>query len=85
MLSMVEMKTVTTAITSNRKALHRGKIDMVLPNMFSNTTYSSDYLFYANMISQCSIKIDNTLPAPAGISFHIDHYNLYINPEKIDS
>lgn len=63
---------------------NRGFIDEVLPNMFSNPKYSSTYLFYAHMITKCSIKIDRTLPAPAGVAFVIDHYNLYINPEEFD-
>jgi len=58
----------------------RGKIDDTLAAMFSSQDYSNSYLFYAHMVGQCSIKIDYNLPAPAGVSFMHDHYNLYINP-----
>ena len=64
--------------------LDRGKLNDTLAAMFSNIEYRSDYLFYAHMIGQCSIKIDETLPAPAGVAFSIDHYNLYINPKEFD-
>jgi predicted metal-dependent peptidase len=63
---------------------NRGKIDDTLAAMFSNVTYREDYLYYAHMIGQCSIKIDTTLPACAGVSFQHDHYNLYINPDMYD-
>jgi len=59
---------------------NRGKLDDTLAAMFSNIEYRGDYLFYAHMIGQCSIKIDTELNAPAGVAFSIDHYNLYINP-----
>lgn len=47
--------------------------------------YSSDYVFYLHMISQCRLKFDNELPAPAGINFEYDHYNLFINLAHWDS
>ena len=62
----------------------RGAIDIVLPNMFSNQEFSGNYLFYAHMIGQCSIVIDEKMPAPAGVAFMTDHYKLYINPEMFD-
>jgi len=62
----------------------RGKIDDTLAVMFSSQEYSKDYLFYAHIIGQCSIVIDHDLPAPAGVSFQLDHYNLYINPKQFD-
>lgn len=64
--------------------LDRGKLDDTLAAMFSNIEYRTDYLFYAHMVGQCSIKIIPDLPAPAGVSFQLDHYNLYINPSKFD-
>lgn len=57
----------------------RESLDEALANMFSSTKYSNSYLFYAHIISQCTIKLDNNMEAPAGIAFNIDHYNLYIN------
>jgi len=62
----------------------RGKIDDTLAAMFSNTEYANDYLFYAHMLGQCSIRVDATLPAVCGVMFSIDHYNLYVNPELYD-
>lgn len=64
--------------------MNRGKLDVTLAAMFSNIKYSKDYLFYAHMIGQCSIKIDENMPSPAGVAFSIDHYNLYINPTMFD-
>lgn len=64
--------------------MSRGAIDIVLPNMFSNPEYSKNYLFYAHMIGQCSIVIDEKIPAPAGVAFFLDHYKLYINPTIFD-
>lgn len=62
----------------------RGKLDDTLAAMFSNPKYRENYLFYAHMIGQCSIKIRDTLPAPAGVAYVVDHYNLYINPVEFD-
>jgi predicted metal-dependent peptidase len=62
----------------------RGKIDDTLAAMFSNVKYRDDYLYYAHLVGKCSIKIDTTLPACAGVSFQHDHYNLYINPDMYD-
>lgn len=55
-------------------------LDETFANMFSNPTYSN-YLFYAHILGQCSVKIDETLPAPAAVAFVQDHFELYINPE----
>lgn len=62
----------------------RGKLDDTLAAMFSNIEYRTDYLFYAHMIGQCSIKIVDDLPSCAGVMFSVDHYNLLINPAKFD-
>lgn len=64
---------------------NRGSLDDTLAAMFSNQTYRANYLFYAHMIGMCSVKIDEKLPAPAGICFNIDHYDLYINPKMFDT
>ena len=70
--------------TNNMALVSRGKLDATLASMFSNPEFSNTYLFYAHMVSQCSIKIVHDLPAPAGVSYANDHYNLYINPSKFD-
>lgn len=63
----------------------RGKFDDTIAAMFSNPEFSNSYLFYAHMIGQCSVKVDNDLPAPAGVSFRLDHYNLYVNPKEFSA
>jgi len=60
----------------------RGSLDTTLAAMFSNMDYRENYLFYAHLVGQCSIKINKTLPACAGVLFNIDHYELYINPDS---
>jgi len=65
--------------------VEREAIDEALAKMFSSTEYQVDYLFYAHMISQCSITIDETLPSYAGVAFMEDHYNLYLNNEMMST
>lgn len=60
--------------------MNREIFDTTIAAMFSNIEYSSNYLFYAHMIGQCSVKISD-VPAPAGVAYNIDHYDLYINPD----
>lgn len=59
----------------------RGAIDSTLAAMFSNPEYRDSYLFYAHLVGLCSIKIVKDIPAPCGVQFNIDHYNLLIRPE----
>lgn len=63
---------------------NRGDFDTTMSVMFSNPKFSKNYLFYAHMISMCTLKFDSELPAPAGVAFNVDHYDLYINPEVFD-
>jgi len=58
----------------------RKKIDETLSNMYISENYRQTTLFYAHMLAQVNIKIEN-IPAPAGVSYELDHYNLYINDE----
>lgn len=53
--------------------------------MFSNSLYSHDYLFYACMVSQCTVIFDENLSAIAGVSYNNCSYKLYINPVKFSS
>ena len=80
---MSTIGTTNTTNTTNTTGT-RGKLDDTLAAMFSNPEYRANYLFYAHVIGQCSIKIDKEMPAPAGVSFSVDHYNLYINPDEFD-
>ena len=65
-------------------SIDRGKLDDTLAAMFSNIQYRGTYLFYAHMIGQCSIKIRDDIPSPAGVMFNVDHYDLFINPDMFD-
>jgi len=58
----------------------RFPFDEAIANCYSNRNYANSYLFYAHIIGQCNVVFDEKLPAPAGVSFQIDHYTLYINP-----
>jgi len=53
-----------------------------IQNMFSNSKYENDYLFYACLVSQCTVIFDTTMSAPAGVSYNSLSYKLYINPDK---
>lgn len=53
--------------------------------MFSNSLYSHDYLFYACMVSQCTIIFDENFPAIAGVSYNNCAYKLYINPTRFNT
>lgn len=62
----------------NKQHQSRGILDITLANLFSNPNYQQSYVFYAHMLGQCSIILEN-MPASAAVSFHIDHYRLHIN------
>lgn len=64
---------------------NRGKLDSTLAAMFSNPAYAPTYLFYAHIISKCTIIMRDDIPAPAGVSYDVDHYNLYINKTLFDA
>lgn len=52
--------------------------DITIQNMFNNPKYSNNYLFYACILSKCTLIIDNKMDSPAAVSFD-KVYNLYIN------
>jgi len=58
----------------------RKNIDETLSNMYISENYKQTTLFYAHMLAQVNIKMEN-ISAPAGVSYELDHYNLYINDE----
>lgn len=64
--------------------MNREILDNTLAAMYSNPKFASSYLFYGYLIAQCSIKIDTHMNSPAGVSYDLDHYNLYINPLYFD-
>lgn len=55
-----------------------------IQNMFSNSDYS-DYLFYACMLSKCTLVLNEDLNAPAGVSYSNCSYKLHINPTKFST
>ena len=59
---------------------YRDCFEVAMASMFSNPTYSQDYLFYAHVIGQMRVYFDTGMQAPAGMNFMHDHYCLYINP-----
>ena len=52
-------------------------------NMIRASEFNYNYSFYGFLLSQCSVKVDKTMQACAGVAFHHDHYTLYINPTDI--
>lgn len=62
---------------------YRTHFDKVISNMFSNPRYI-DYNFYAHVLAQCKINFDVNMKAAAAVSFSINHFKLWINPEMFD-
>lgn len=50
--------------------------------MFSNSEYSDSYLFYACLVSKCTLVFNEEMKAPAGVSYCDCTYKLHINPIK---
>lgn len=61
--------------------LDRKPLDDAIVNMLSSTVYQKEALFYAHIVAQMNIKIRPDMNAPAGITFTIDHFTLYVNME----
>jgi len=61
--------------------IDRKSLDEAIASMFSNPDYT-EYVFYAHILGQCKIAFDSSMPAPAGVSFNINHYTLWINIEE---
>lgn len=57
-------------------------LDEAFAYMFSNPKFK-DYLFYAHILGQCTTRITDTLPAPAGVAFVRDHFELFVNPDMM--
>lgn len=62
---------------------YRKHFDDVIANMFSNPKYI-DYNFYAHVLAQCKTHFDTSTVNLAGVSFSINHYKLWINPEQFN-
>ena len=52
--------------------------------MFSNSKYENDYLFYACLLSNCTVVFNESMEAPAGVSYNNCTYKLHINPIKFN-
>ena len=51
--------------------------------MFSNSEYTDNYLYYACMLSKCTVIFDKH-DAVAAVSYNNESYQLYINTEKFN-
>jgi predicted metal-dependent peptidase len=68
-------------MSSNRKAFDEAVSNMAI----ASSPFFNDYVFYLHVLSQCKVVFKEDLPAPAGVTFHNDHYVLYINPTEVIS
>lgn len=50
--------------------------------MFSNSEFQDSYLFYACLLGKCTLRFDESMRAPAGVSYSNCSYKLHINPKK---
>lgn len=62
----------------------RGVLEATISAMYTSFQYKHTYLFYAHMVGQCNIIMDDELDAAAGVSFSNDHFNLHINNARFD-
>lgn len=62
----------------------RKVFDKVILQMYAGQEFVSTYVFYAHLISQCSLKFvdDEEMPFAAGVAFNLNHYELAINPDR---
>ncbi len=63
----------------------RHGFEEAIVNMTSNTRYINEYLFYHRILCNCTVVLDSTLKAPAGVSAHYNKLTLYINPEMFNT
>lgn len=49
-----------------------------------NSLVDQQYVFYAHIIASTKVTFDEKLPAPAGVCFRKNQYNLIINPESFN-
>lgn len=62
------------------KTFDRSVVDSTFAAMFSNSTYSQTYLFYAHMVGMCTVTLTDKIET-IGVKFEHDHYVLAINPD----
>ena len=68
---------------TTKQPLSRTGLDTCFANMFSSPQYQQSYVWYGHLLSQFSLVLEE-MPAPAAVSFHLDHYRLHINPLLFD-
>jgi predicted metal-dependent peptidase len=50
-----------------------------------NSLVDPQYVFYAHVIASTKVSFDEKFPAPAGVCFRKNQYNLIINPETFNA
>lgn len=60
---------------------HREKFEETMVN----SLIDPQYVFYAHIIASTKVSFDEKFPAPAGVCFRKNQYNLIINPETFNA
>lgn len=63
----------------------RNILNIALSKMFFDEKFTKDYLFYAHIISSCTITINHLIKTPAEISFNNNYFKLHINNKIFDT
>lgn len=71
---------MSTTFTPDRSGFEEAMGAMIV----QSSPYCSQYLFYANMITQCAIHF-KSMQAPASVHFNLDHYVLSIDSDKFNA
>jgi len=68
---------------------YRAGFDTALSNMFGNSKYTSDYLYYAHIIGKCKIIFEefegNHANSSIAVSFQKTHYVIHVNYSVFNS
>lgn len=83
---MEELQTLAPTPKLSQKELNikgREIFDKVVVQMYTVSKYS-DYIFYAHILGQCSIKFTDEIPT-AGVGWNIDHFDFVMNPFYLHS
>lgn len=73
----------STQNIQNSKA-SRKVFDETIVNMGINDKFKTNYLFYTHLIAQCKVIMDAKIKT-AGVRFHHNVYELYVNPDFFES
>lgn len=58
---------------------YRAPFEEAVAAMNCGPAFEKDYMFYAHLLSKVSVRFTQNLPAPAGVRFCADHYEMFIN------